>query len=144
MKRKEEWHIPQIKRRGEEGLIIAYLSSKESLLSASLTEYTMTALEHNWYPFALRYGGVRNPRLKEVAMWCSHQLRAQADLIDATFGVPPRQMQMPYFPYPAVAPVVPTVADKNSESVEEDVNLSSDMDLGEDFDFTQNLLTQLS
>jgi|GEM_PF-4409447 len=118
MRRKEEWHIPQIKRRGEEGLLIAYLSSKESLLSASLTEYTMTALKHSWYPFALRYGGVRNPRLKEVAMWCSNQLRAQADLIDATFGVPPRQT--PYSPYPAAPPVGPTVGENKEDSVEEE------------------------
>lgn len=143
MRRKEEWHIPQIKRRGEDGLIIAYLSSKESLLSASLTEHTMTALRHNWYPFALRYGGVRTPRLKEVAMWCSHQLRAQADLIDATFGIPPRQM--PYFPYPAGVPVAPTVDENKEENVESEENLESvDMDLGEDFDMTQSLLTQLS
>lgn len=137
------YEIPKIRKRGEEGLIIAYLSSKESLLSTSLTEYTMTALKYSWYPFALRYGRVCNPRLKEVAMWCSHQLRAQADLIDATFGVPPRQM--PYFPYPTVPPVVPTADDKNSESVEEEDALESvDMDLGDDFDMTQNLLTQLS
>ena len=142
MRRKEEWHIPQIKRRGEDGLIIAYLSSKESLLSASLTEHTMTALKHNWYPFALRYGGVRNPRLKEVAMWCSHQLRAQADLIDATFGIPPRQMT--YFPYPAVPPVVPSIGEDKEENYDSDANERIDMDLGEDFDMTQSLLTQLS
>ncbi len=76
-------------------------------------------------------------------MWCSHQLRAQADLIDATFGVPTRQM--PYFPYPTVPPAIQTVADKNSESVEEeDVDESVDMDLGDDFDMTQSFLTQLS
>lgn len=142
MKYKQEWHIPQIKRRGEDGLLIAYLSSKESLLSVSLTEYTIAALKHNWYPFALRYGGVRNPRLKEVAMWCSNQLRAQADLIDATFGIPPRQMS--YLPYPTVPSVAPLVADKNIEIVEEEIDNSLDVDLGSDFDFTQNLLTQLS
>ena len=142
MKYKQEWHIPQIKRRGEDGLLIAYLSSKESLLSVSLTEYTIAALKHNWYPFALRYGNVRDPRLKEVAMWCSNQLRAQADLIDATFGIASRQM--PYLPYPTVPSVAPPVANKNIEIVEEEIDNSLDVDLGSDFEFTQNLLTQLS
>ncbi|MEO1432329.1 MAG: hypothetical protein AAFV71_25335 [Cyanobacteria bacterium J06633_8] len=140
--RKKMYTIPKICRTGDDGSIIAYLASDRVVPNLGLVETLIRTLRMAWLPFGLHYARASKERVRDAAIWSIAELKGQIALIEDKFGIAP-QMQMAYS-YPTGVPVPSVTEDKGQEVVSEEINENLDMDLGDEFDLTQSLLTQLS
>lgn len=138
--------IPKIRRTGDDGSIIAFLSSKHIVPNKALAENIMDALRMIWLPFALRRAGDNDERLRESAIWCITQLKARIVFIEASFGIASSSVQpdinltnVPIFD--EVAPV--EQKNKNLDEVE-DIDIPTDIaiDLGDELDMARKLINQ--
>ena len=137
--------IPKICRTGDDGEIIAYLGSNRVVPNLGLVESIIGTLRMAWLPFGLHYGKASKERVRDAAIWSIARLEGQIALIRDKFDIAQPMLQA--YPYQSgmPAPVTSAVEDKGEESTSsEEVNENLDIDLGEEFDFTQSLLTQLS
>lgn len=143
--RKKMYTIPKICRTGDDGSIIDYLGSNDVVPNLGLVETLIRTLRMVWLPFGLRFSRASKERVRNAAIWSIAQLEAQIALIRDNFDIAPTQMQMAY-PYPAgmPTPVPSATEDEGEELISEDIDENLDMDLGDEFDLTQSLLTQLS
>ncbi|MEO1374452.1 MAG: hypothetical protein AAFW70_09090 [Cyanobacteria bacterium J06635_10] len=143
--RKKMYTIPKICRTGDDGWIIAYLGSDDVVPNLGLVETLIRTLRMAWLPFGLRLSRASKERMRNAAIWSIAQLEAQIALIRDNFDIVPTQMQMAY-PYPAgvAAPVPSATEDEGEEVISKEIDENLDMDLGEEFDLTQSLLTQMS
>ncbi|MEM1393484.1 MAG: hypothetical protein AAF915_28290 [Cyanobacteria bacterium P01_D01_bin.50] len=144
--RKKMYTIPKICRTGDDGEIIAYLGSNKVVPNLGLVESIIGTLRMAWLPFGLHYGKASSERVRDAAIWSIARLEGQIALIRDKFDIAPTQMLQAY-PYQSgiQAPVTSAVEDKGEESTSrEEVNENLDIDLGEEFDFTQDLLRKLS
>lgn len=135
--------IPKICRTGDDGAIIAYLGSDRVIPNLGLVESIIETLRMVWLPFALLYLRASKERVRDAAIWSIARLEGHIALIRDKFGIPPTQMQMAYS-YPTGVHVPSATEDKGEEVVDKEINENLDMDLGDEFDLTQSLLTQLS
>lgn len=143
--RKKMYTIPKICRTGDDGEIIAYLGSNRVVPNLGLVESIIGTLRMAWLPFGLHYGKASKERVRDAAIWSIARLEGQIALIRDKFDIAQPMLQA--YPYQSgmPAPVTSAVEDKGEESTSsEEVNENLDIDLGEEFDFTQSLLTQLS
>lgn len=142
--RKKIYTIPKICKTGDDGLIIAYLGSDRIVPNLGLVESIVETLRMVWLPFGLRYSRASSERIRDAAIWSIARLEGQIALIKDKFDIAP-QMLHAYPPIgSASVPVQSTTKDKGEKLVSQEINENLDIDLGDDFDFTQNLLTQLS
>jgi len=142
--RQKMYTIPKICRTGDDGSIIAYLESDRVVPKLGLVENIIETLRMAWLPFGLRYSRASSERVRDAAIWSIARLEGQIALIRDKFNIAP-QMQMAY-PYPAgiSKSVQSTTEDKEENVVSSEIDKDLNIDLGSDFDYTQNLLTQLS
>lgn len=141
--RKKMYTIPKICRTGDDGAIISYLGSDGVAPNLGLVETLIRTLRMAWLPFGLHYVRASKERVRDAAIWSIAELKGQIALIEDKFGIAP-QMQMAY-PYHGGLPAsAPTATEDRKEEVVKDINESVDMDLGDEFDLTQSLLTQFS
>ena len=142
--RKKMYTIPKICRTGDDGAIISYLGSDGVGPNLGLVETLIRTLRMAWLPFGLHYSRASKERVRDAAIWAIAELKGQIALIEDKFGIAP-QMQMAYSIPTGVTTSVPTTTeDKEEEEDEEKIEENLEIDLGDEFDLTQNLLTQLS
>lgn len=136
--------IPKICKTGDDGLIITYLGSDRVVPNLGLVESIIETLRMAWLPFGLRYSRASKERIRDAAIWSIARLEGQIALIKDKFDIAPQMLQA-YPPMASVSvPVQSTTEDKGEELVSQEINENLDIDLGDDFDLTQSLLTQLS
>lgn len=142
--RKKMYTIPKICRTGDDGEIIAYLGSDKVVPNLGLVESIIGTLRMAWLPFGLHYAKASSERVRDAAIWSIARLEGQIALIRDKFDIAQPMLQA--YPYQSgiQAPVTSAVEDYVEESTREEANENLDIDLGSDFDFTQNLLTKLS
>ncbi|MEO0971010.1 MAG: hypothetical protein AAFX80_22515 [Cyanobacteria bacterium J06639_18] len=134
--------IPQIKRTGDDGLIIAYLKSDQVVPNLGLVESLIRTLRMNWLAFALETTDCDREKVRRTAVWCVGQLKAQIALIESSFDIVPTPRITPTTV--STTPVVPAVAGTSFQENEDedDTPPNADIDLGEGFDMLNNFLMQ--
>ncbi|MEM6404884.1 MAG: hypothetical protein AAF757_32445 [Cyanobacteria bacterium P01_D01_bin.116] len=142
--RQKMYTIPKICKTGDDGLIIVYLKSDKVVPNLGLVESILETLRMVWLPFGLRYSRASSERVRDAAIWSIARLEGQIALIRDKFDIVP-QMLHPY-PYQTnvSVPLQSTTKDRGEKLASQEIDENLDIDLGDDFDFTQNLLTQLS
>ena len=138
--------IPKIRRTGDDGFVIAYLNGNRIISNKGLVESLMDTLRMAWLPFALRHAGKSDERLKESAIWCIAQLRAQILFIEASFGIVSSSAQpdINLTNVPICDEVAPIEQEnKNSDEVE-DIDIPTDIaiDLGDELNMARKLINQ--